>query len=121
MYGRKLSFTAECDTSPNKSFEYDYPHSNVLLLSHLKLEHCKPHKGVHHQMKCDAINDFKLFLTVYRRIYCCKFLKLSNQTPHYKSKCIRIYFCTLFSHYIKVFIVSISLLTEYQINLSRDT
>ena len=37
----------------------------------------KPHKGVRHQMKCDVINDVKLFLTVYpaqcivyRRIYC---------------------------------------------------
>ena len=47
-------------------------------------------KGVHHQMKCDAINDFKLFLTVYCRIYCRKYLT-SNQTPRYKSKCIYIF------------------------------
>ena len=53
----------------------------------------KPHKGVHHQMKCDVINDVKLFPTVYRRIYCRKILTLSNQTSHYKSKCIRIIFC----------------------------
>ena len=26
--------------------------------------HIKPHKGVRHQMKCDVINDGKLFLTV---------------------------------------------------------
>ena len=29
--------------------------------------------------KCDVINDVKLFPTVYRRIYCHKFLTLSNQ------------------------------------------
>ena len=33
---------------------------------------------------------YKLFRTVYRRIYCRKFLTLSNQMLHYKSKCIRI-------------------------------
>ena len=49
----------------------------------------KPHKGVHHQIKGDMINDVKLFQTVYRRIYCRKFLMLSNQTSCYKSKCIR--------------------------------
>ena len=40
----------------------------------------KPHKGVRHQMKRDVINDVQLFPTVYRRIYCRKFLTLSNQT-----------------------------------------
>ena len=43
-----------------------------------------------HPTKCDAINDVKLFLIVYRRIYCRKFLTLSNQASRYKSKCIRI-------------------------------
>ena len=79
-------------TSPNKNFEYGYPQSNALLQSRLKLEHCKPHKAAHHPTKCDIINDVKLFLTVYRRIHCCKFLTLSNQKLHYKSKCIRILF-----------------------------
>ena len=41
-------------------------------------------------MKCGVINDVKLFPTVYRTIYCHKFLTLSNQTSRYKSKCIRI-------------------------------
>ena len=54
--------------------------------------HIKPYKGVRRPTKCDVINDVKLFLTVYRRIYCRKFLMLSNQTPRYKSKCIRMLF-----------------------------
>ena len=53
--------TVLLSTSPNDNFEYGYPHSNALLQSRLKLEHCKPHKGVRHQMKCDIINDVKLF------------------------------------------------------------
>ena len=52
----------------------------------------KPQKGVRHPTKCDVINDFKLFPTVYRRIYCRKFLTLSNQISCYKIKCIRIMF-----------------------------
>ena len=66
-------------TSPNENFEYDYPHSNALLQFELKFERCKPHNAARHLMKCDVINDVKLFPTVYRRIYCCKFLTLSNQ------------------------------------------
>ena len=69
---------------------YGYPHSNALLQSRLKLERCKPHIAARHPTKCDVINDVKLFPTVYRRIYFRKFLTLSNQTSHYKSKCIRI-------------------------------
>ena len=45
---------------------------------------------VRHPSKCDVINDVKIFPTVYRRIYCRKFLTLSNQTSRYESKCIRI-------------------------------
>ena len=56
----------------------------------LKLERCKPHKAARHPKKCHVINDVTLFPTVYRRIYCCKFLTLSNQTSRYKLKCIRI-------------------------------
>ena len=48
-----------------------------------------PHKAACHLTKCDVINDVKLFPTVYHRIYCRKFLTLSNQTSRYKSKCIR--------------------------------
>ena len=99
--GRKFSFTrgaVKCDfrtyirryTSPNENFEYGYPHSNALLQFELKLERCKPHKAARHPTKCDVINDVKLLPTVYRRIYCRKFLALSNQTSHYKLKCIRI-------------------------------
>ena len=50
---------------------------------------CKPYKASRHPMKCGVINDIKLFATVYCRIYCRKFLTLSNQTSNYKSKCIR--------------------------------
>ena len=48
----------------------------------------KPDKEVCHPKKCDIINEVKLFLTVYRRIYCRKFLTLSNQASLYKSKII---------------------------------
>ena len=44
-------------------------------------------------MKRDIIDDVKLYLTVYHRIYCRKFLTLSNQTSRNKSKCIRIDIC----------------------------
>ena len=42
--------------------------SNWSVASRIKL-----HKVVCHPTKCDIINDVKLFLTVYGRIYCCKF------------------------------------------------
>ena len=76
-------------TSPNENFEYGYPHSNALLQFHPELECWKRHKAAHHQTRCDVINDVKLFPSLYRRIYCCKFSTLSNQTPGYKIKCIR--------------------------------
>ena len=76
-------------TSPNETFEYGYPHSNAFLHFRLKLERCKPHKAARNPTKCDVINDVKLFPTVYCRMYCRKFLTLSNQTSRYKSKCIR--------------------------------
>ena len=44
----------------------------------------------HLVQKRDLINDVKLFATIYCRIYCRKYLTLSNQTSCYKSKCIRI-------------------------------
>ena len=76
-------------TSPNQNFEYGYPHFNALLQFELKFERCKPYKAACHPTKCDVINDVKLFPTVYRRIYCRKFLTLSNQTLQYKLMCIR--------------------------------
>ena len=52
-------------------------------------------QAAHHPTKCDVVNDVKLFPTVYHRIYCRKYLSLSNQTSHYKLKCIRIAIKTL--------------------------
>ena len=78
-------------TSQNENFEYGYPHSIALLQFPLKLERCKWQKAPRHPMKCDVINDIKLFPTVYRRIYCSKFLTLSNQMSCYKIKRIRIF------------------------------
>ena len=48
------------------------------------------YKATRQQTQCDVINDVKLFPTIYCRIYCCKFLSLSNQTTRYKSNGIRI-------------------------------
>ena len=55
-------------TSPNENFEYGYPHSNALLQFRLELEPCKTHKAARHPMKCDVINDIKLFPTVSQDI-----------------------------------------------------
>ena len=66
-------------TSPNENFEYDYSHSNALLQFRLEFERCKPRNAARHPTKYDVINDVKLFPAVYRRIYCRKFLTLSNQ------------------------------------------
>ena len=77
-------------TSPNENFEYGYPHSNALLQFRLKFERCKPCNTAHKPTKYDVINDVKLFPAVYCRIYCRKFLKLSNQKSRFKRKCIRI-------------------------------
>ena len=79
-------------TSPNENFEYGYPNSNALLQFRLKFERCKPRNTARYPTKYDVINDVKLFPAVYRRIYCRKFLTLSNQKSRYKSKCIRILF-----------------------------
>ena len=83
-------------TSPNVNFEYGYHHSNAFLQFRLELERCKPHKAARHLTICDVINDVKLFPTVYHRIYCRKFLTLSNQTSRYKCKCIRIVYIWLY-------------------------
>ena len=67
-----------------------------------KMECCKLHKAAHHPTKGDVIDDVKLFPTVYYRIYCHKFLTLSNQTSCYKRKCIRILNSIIFEYSIKV-------------------
>ena len=89
-YIRRYSF-------PNENFEYGYPHSNALLQFELNLERCKPHKATGHPTNCDVINDVKLFPTVYRRIYCRKFLTLSNQTSRLQT---HVHLNVLFIDYI---------------------
>ena len=50
------------------------------LMHFCSFERCKPHNAARHPMKCDVINDVKVLPTVYdRRIYCRKFLTLSNK------------------------------------------
>ena len=61
-----------------------------MLQFYLKFERYRQHKDSCHLTKCDVINDLKLFPTVCYRIYCRKFLTLSNQMSLYKSKHIRI-------------------------------
>ena len=56
------------DYMPLQMKEYGYPHSNALLQFRLKLEHRKPHKATCQQTNCDAINDVKLFPTVYSSV-----------------------------------------------------
>ena len=102
LYGQKLSFKGSGAvkryfrpyirryTSPNENFEHDYPLSNAFLQFRFKLERYKLHKAAGHPTISDLINDLKLFPTVYGRMYCCKFLTLSNQISCYKIKCIRI-------------------------------
>ena len=68
LYGRNFSFTATHERG-----EYGYPHLNALLQFHFKLERCKPHKITRHPTKCGVFNDVKLFMTVYRRVYCRHF------------------------------------------------
>ena len=92
-------------TSPNENSEYGYPHSNALLQFELKLERCKPQKATRHPTKCDEMNDVKLFPTIYRRIYCCKLLTLSNQTSRYKLMCIRIPFHVIIALRLQVDVI----------------
>ena len=93
-------------TSPNENFEYGYPHSNAILtLDNETLLCCACTSSdascikqlasciysLVNQWKATIRNDVG-FTTVYRRIYCRKFMTLSNQTSHCICKCIRIYF-----------------------------
>ena len=45
-----------------------------ILMHFCSFERCKQHNAARHLMKCDVINDVNLLPTVYRRIYCRKFL-----------------------------------------------
>ena len=60
----------------------------------LEMKHCTPYKAACHPTKYDVFNDVKLFATVYRMIYCCELLTLSNQMSRFKSTCIRVIFLT---------------------------
>ena len=50
-----------------------------ILMHFCSFERCKPHDAARYLMKCDVIIDVNLLPTVYRRMYCRKFLTLSNQ------------------------------------------
>ena len=113
---RRVSGAVKCDfrtyirryTSPNENFEYGYPHSNALLTFSLQKDNenvlccaytssdvscIKPHPSciysLVNQWKVTIRNDVR-FPIVYRRIYCRKFIMLSNQTSRCICKCIRI-------------------------------
>ena len=95
-------------TSPNENFEYGYSHSNALLTFSLQKDSenvlccaytssdvscIKPLASciysLVNQWKATLRNDVG-FPTVYRRIYCRKFMTLSNQTLRCICKRIRI-------------------------------
>ena len=84
-------------TSPNEHFEYGYPHSNALFnIYSSKAQHFAPNwsfvrnvKQLCHPITSDVTYDVGA-PTVYRTIYWCKFLTLSNQMLCYICKCIRI-------------------------------
>ena len=94
--GLKFSLIAISEQSHKTWFQtvfltiYQPPHQIKILNMVISLECCKPHKVTCYPKKCDINNNVKLFLTVYHRIYCGKFLMLFNQMSHYKMKCIRV-------------------------------
>ena len=93
-------------TSPNENFEYCYPHSNALLIFSLQKDGEKYFVAPIHPAAASCIkplasciyslvNQWKAtlrndvwFPTVYCRIYCRKFMTLSNQTSRCICKCI---------------------------------
>ena len=91
-------------TAPNAKFEYGYPQSNVLFNIYkskpgICLKNISCISDVY-SLRCPIISDFAYdvgFPTVYRGIYCLKFLTLSNQTSRYICKCIRMNSCWMFS------------------------
>ena len=69
----------------------------MLFCSSHELKCCKPHKAARHPTKRDikmTSNNFPQYIA-YHRIYCRKFLTLSNQMLSYKNKCIRILICDM--------------------------
>ena len=95
-------------TSPNENFEYGYPHFNAPLTFSLQKDSenvlCCAYTSSNascikplasciyslvNQLKATLRNDVG-FPTVYCRIYCRKFMTLSNQTSRCICKCIRI-------------------------------
>ena len=97
-------------TSPNENFEYGYPHSNALSTFSLQIDTemyfvalIRPAAAsciktlasciylLVNQWKATLRNDVG-FPTVYRRIYCRKFMTLSNQTSRCICKCIRMFY-----------------------------
>ena len=97
-------------TSLNENFEYFYPHSNALLKFSLQKDNenvlyctfsscgCQLHKNACQlqiftcQPKKATLRTDVGFPTVYCRIYCRKFMTLSNQMSRCICKCIRMYF-----------------------------
>ena len=81
--------TINC-TSPNKTFHYSYPHSDAYFgIFIIKAYYFEPKAGTFSNIKPDIShweakfhNDIG-FVTVYRRIYRCKFLTLSSQKQRY--------------------------------------
>ena len=63
-------------TSPNENLNTVIP--ILMHFCNFVTKRCNTHNAARHPMKCDIINDIKLFPTVYGRIYCRKFLTLSN-------------------------------------------
>ena len=86
-------------TSPNDKFEYGYPHSNVLFniftskpgICFKNISYMSDVYPLRWPIISDVAHDVG-FPTVYRGIYCRKFLTLSNQTSRFICKCIRIVF-----------------------------
>ena len=67
------------------------------------------------QRKAMLPNDVG-FATVYRRIYCCKFITLSNQTSHCICKCIRNYDNT----YKKLSLTFITAVKHFGVNVGDN-
>ena len=95
LYGQKFRFTVTRQqrrfppynrryTSPNKNFEYGYPHSNALFnIYSSKVQYFAPNWSfIHIKQLCQPITSDVTYdvgaPTIYRRIYWCKFLMLSK-------------------------------------------
>ena len=103
--------------SSNEIFEYSYPHSNAQVTFLLKTD-CENvvccanvqrlstalnrspaayiHFSANEKRRYILMSSLWQYIAVYRRIYCRKFMTLSNQTSRFICKCIRICLLTLF-------------------------